>query len=163
MLIGGEAAVEDQLLGPVARTCGPEFSESYRGLLLRLLADGGVGVREDAGVGIAGQYGQNAPLPTTALGDIVFLQQGLVAVIGDCVKVQIERPAVSQTLVEPGNGVVPPVHERIGEVRITASGVLGQRGALGDDIEAGKEGQSRIQGLGHDLRRPADTPELQGQ
>ena len=163
LLIGGEAAVEDEFLGPVAGARLPELYKSHRRLILRLFAHGGVGIRKDSGVRISGQDRQNAPLPTTALGDEVFLEQGFVAVIGDGVKVQIERPTVSQALVESDHGMMPPVHERVGEVRITTSGVLGQGGPFGDDVETGKEGQSRIQGLGHDLRRSADAPELQSQ
>ena len=59
-------------------------------IYLVLFAQRAVAAGEHAGFGIAGQNGQYAPLPAGALADIAFFDQRLVAVIGNCVKVQIK-------------------------------------------------------------------------
>ena len=81
--------------------------------------------------------------------------------IGNGVKVQIEGLAAPQDEAKFGCGMMPPVHELPRKVGIAPSGVLSEVRPLHNGIEAGKEGQTFVQGFGHDLGRPPDAPELE--
>ena len=74
-------------------------------VVLLVLAQVGVGVAEDAGLGVLGQEGQDPLLPAAALGNVVFLHQGVFPVEGDGVEVQVEGGAARQP--QPAHGVEP--------------------------------------------------------
>ena len=81
-------------------------------VVLLLLAHLGIGVAEDVGVGVLGQKGQHPLLAAAALGDIVLLQQRVLAVEGDGVEIQVEGLA-------PGQAQLP------GRRRTSAASALG--------------------------------------
>ena len=127
----------------------------------RSLRTGGVGVAEHAGLGVAGEEGENPVLAARALGDVVLLDQRLVAMVGDRVEVEVERGAGTQALV--ADGMVPRAHQRGKPARVDPRAVFGECRALGHGVEAGEERQAGIEDLGHGLRGPADAPELEGE
>ena len=158
---GGEAAVEDQFGGEVSGLVAIVLGEAENGVVLVLLADGGIGIAEQAGLGVAGEEGEDSVLAPGALGDVVLLDQRLVAVIGDGVEVEIEGGAGSDTLAP--DGVVPRAHQRRNLARVDAGAVFGQEGALGHGVEASEQGEAGIEDFGHGLGGPADAPELEGE
>ena len=83
----------------------PELHEAEDLVVLLVLAQSGVGVAEHVGLGVLGQEGQDPLLPAAALGDVVLLDQGVFAVEGDGVEVQVERAAASQA--QAADGVEP--------------------------------------------------------
>ena len=68
---------------PAPGTLFPELGETQDFIVLVVLADLAVGVAEHPGLGVLGQEGQQAFLAAAALGNIVFFQQGVVAVGGE--------------------------------------------------------------------------------
>ena len=89
--VGRQLGVEDQFLGQPAGPLLPELDEAEDLVVLLVLAQLAVGIAEDAGVGVLGQERQHPLLPPAPLGDIVLLDQGIVAVEGDGVEVEVER------------------------------------------------------------------------
>ena len=158
--VGGELAVEDELGGQGSGAFAPDLGEAEDLAGLILLADPGVGVSEDARVGIAGEEGEDAALAAAALGHVVLLDQRLVAVVRDGVEVEVEGMAATDADVgvEAMNGGVPAIHQAGAEAGIDPGGVFRQRRALGHGIEAGEEGDALVEGFGADVRRPADAP-----
>src|SRR5271157_1036924 len=94
---------EDDRLCRIETGCAEDL-----GVLL-VLAQFAVGVAEDAGVGVLHQEGQDAFLAPTSLGDVVLLDQGIFAMEGDRVEVQVEGMTTGQT--EPAHGVEPAAHQ----------------------------------------------------
>ena len=67
--------------------CFPELGHKAQDfIVLVVFADLAVGVAEHAGLGILGQEGQQTFLAAAPLGNIVFFQQGVVAVERDGVE-----------------------------------------------------------------------------
>ena len=161
--VDGETAVEDQLFRNLLRVGLPVVDKAQNGIVLRLLADCGLGVAKDAGVGVARQHGEHAALAAAALGDVVLLQERLMAVVGNGVEVQIDGLARAEYIRQFGCFVVPPVHERSRKRRIDQDGVIRERGALGNGVQSGKQSQALIQCFGHDLGGSADARELERQ
>jgi hypothetical protein len=78
------------------------------------------------------QEGQEALLPTAALGNVVFFHEGVVPVEGDGVEVEIEGGTPGQLQARHG---VEPGPEHFGVTgRVDPAAVFGQEGALGDDV-----------------------------
>ena len=124
--------------------------------------DGGIGEAEQAVVGVAGEEGEDAVLAARALGDEVLFDEGLVAVAGDGVEVEVEGGAAGEG--GEGLGGVEPAGGAGGDAAgIDTGGVLGEGGALGDGIEAGEEGEALVESVGHDAEGAADAPELEGE
>ncbi len=161
--IGGKPAAEDHFFGQLAGTRSPAFYKVQDLGILGILADPGIGVGKPPGIRIAGQKGQDTSLAPAALGDVVFFHQRLVSVIGNGVEVQIEGGAASEDLVLCRDPVMPAVHECRQKARIGAAAVFTERGPLGYDIEAGNQGKSFVQNIGHDVMGAAYVPELEGQ
>ena len=159
--VGGEAGVEHQFARQLAGAFAAGLGEAQDGLVLVLLAHGGVGKAEDVLLGVADQEGKHAALAAAALGDEVLLQEGFVAVVGDGVEVEIERAAALDSEVAGGG---EPVGSPAGyQAGVDAAGVLGKRGALGDGVEAGEQGEALVKGVGHEAGGATDTPELEGE
>ncbi len=159
--VGGEAGVEHQFARQLAGTFAVGLGEAQDGLVLVLLAHGGVGEAEDVLLGVADQEGEHAALAAAALGDEVLLQEGFVAVVGDGVEVEIERAAALDSEVAGGG---EPVGSPAGyEAGVNAAGVLGKRGALGNGVEAGEQGEALVKGVGHEAGGATDAPELEGE
>jgi hypothetical protein len=91
--VGGELAVEDQLLRqrPGARL--PELDEAQDFIVLLILAQIRIGIAEHLLLRILGEEDEDAFLAAAALGDVVFLEQRVFAVKGDGMEVQMERLA----------------------------------------------------------------------
>jgi len=49
------------------------------------------------------------------------------------------------------DGGRPALHHGGAAARVHPARIRGERDALGNDVEAGEEGETRIEGLGHDL------------
>ncbi len=161
--IGGEAAVEDEFGGQLAGALAPGLGEAQDLVVLGVLAEAGVGPGEQAGVGVAGEESEDASLAAAALGDVVAFEQGVVAVEGDGVEIEIEGASAAEVRPQAAGGVVPGVHQGGAAARVDAAGVFGEGGALGDGIEAGEEGEPLVKGFGHDPRGPTDAPQLEGE
>ena len=98
----GLASLED------AGFCAVILDEAADGAALPALADGSAGVAERAGLGLAGEEGEDAVLSAGALGDRMLLDQRLLAMAGDCVEVEIERCAGGKPLTADGATVGDP-------------------------------------------------------
>ena len=107
--VGRQLGVEDQFLGILPGPFLPEPDEAEDLVVLLVLAQFAVGVAEDAGVGVLRQEGQDALLPSAPLGDVVLLDQGILAMEGDRVEIQVEGTTAGQT--EPAHGVEPAAHQ----------------------------------------------------
>ena len=94
--IGGQAAVEDQFGRRRPGPRPPGLDETQNLVVLPVLAQAGVGIGEDPGVGIAGEEGENTLLAPAALRDMVLLDERVVAVIGDGVEVEVEGPPAAE-------------------------------------------------------------------
>ena len=160
--VGGQAAVEDELAREESGPHAPVLGEAEDLVGLVLLADIGIGVGEEPGAGVAGDEGEDAALAAVALGDVVLLDQGVVAVVGNGVEVEVEGQPLAEVDVEIAHGGMPAIHQLRADAGIGAGGVFAQARPLGDHVQAGEQRQALVEGLGHHLRRPADAPELEG-
>jgi len=88
--VGRQPGVEDQLLGIVPGPLLPEARKDQNGAFLVFLAQVGVPVAENVGLGVMDQEGQDPLLPSATLGNIVFFDQGVVAVERDRVEIEVE-------------------------------------------------------------------------
>ena len=159
--VGGEGGIKDEFAGVVAEALVPVVGEAEDLVVVVLLANAGVGVAEDAGFGIAGDEGEDAFLAAAALGDVVFGDEGVVAVIGDGVEVEVEGVAAGQAQVV--DGVEPAVGEGLVLAGVDAAGVCGEGGALGNGIEAGEEGEAGVASFGGDMGLAGEAVELEGE
>jgi hypothetical protein len=139
--------------------------DGVRRISSRSLAERRLKVIEDAGVGVLGEEGGHPPLPPAPLGDVVLLDQGVVAVIRDGVEIQVEGQVEGAAAFEPesAHGVEPAAHQLRVASRIDAAAVLGQEGSLGDDVQPGEEGQPLVEHGAHDVGMTGGAEELQGQ
>ncbi len=87
--------------------------------------------------------------------------QGVVAVVGDGVEVEVEAGAAGEAGLERGVG--PGAHQVRHGAGVDAAAVLGEGGALGEGVEAGEEGEAVIEDLGHGAGGAADAPQLEGE
>ena len=97
----------------------------------------------------------------TSLGDVVLLDQGIFAMEGDRVEVQVEGMTTGQT--EPAHGVEPAAHQLRVADRGDPATVFGQERSLGDDVQSGEEGQPLVQDPAHDMAVACRPEQLQGQ
>ena len=91
----------------------------------------------------------------------MLLDQGILAMEGDGVEIQVEGPPAGQA--EPAHGVEPAAHQLGIAGRGDPAAVLGEEGSLGDDVQPGEEGQPLIQHRAHDVAVACGARELQGQ
>src|SRR5271157_1804452 len=103
--IGRQLGVKDQFIGISPGPFLPEPDEAEDLIVLLVLAQFAVGVTEDAGLGVLRQEGQDALLSPAPLGYVVLLDQGIIAMEGDRVKVQVEGMTAWQT--ELAHGIEP--------------------------------------------------------
>src|SRR5262245_6011732 len=90
MGIGGQLGIEDEFFGQPSGTLLPELNEAEDLVSLLILTNLGIRVAEDALPLILREKRQNAFLTAAALGNVVFLDQGIFAVKGDGVEVEVE-------------------------------------------------------------------------
>src|SRR5208337_1350383 len=95
--VGRQLGIEDQFFGIPPGPLLPEPDETEDLVVLLVLAQFAVGVTEDAGLGVLDQEGQDALLSPAPLGYVVLLDQDIIAMEGDRVKVQIEGMTAWQT------------------------------------------------------------------
>ena len=150
-----------ELLGEAAGPSLPEIDEADDLVLLLVLSQLPVGVAEDARFRVLGQECQYSLLASASLGDVVLLDQGVLAVEGDGVEVEVERrpPLEAQAI----DHVEPVAHQGWIAGRIDPATVFGAEGSLGDDVEAGEEGQPFVEDGTHDMAVAGAAEELQRQ
>ncbi len=160
-----QPGIEHQFPGRPAIAFLPEPNEPEDFVILILLADPGVGVDEQAGVGVAGKEGEDSLLPAAPLGDVVPLDGRLrvLPVPGYGVEVEVEGAVPAEVRLQAVQSPVPAVHEAGAQLRVDAPGILGQARPLGHGVQPGEQGHAGIEDVGHDVRRPAHPPELQRQ
>src|SRR5208337_3105405 len=108
-VVGSELGVEDEVVRHAAISLLPERDEAEDLLGLLALADIGVGIAEHLAVSVLRQEGEYAGLAAAALGQIVGLDQRMLAEIGHGVKIQIERGTLYERLV--GQLTMPQVEQ----------------------------------------------------
>ena len=77
----------------------PEFDELQDFVVLLILAEVGVGVTEDTRLGVLGQKSEDSLLAAASFGDVVFLDEGIVAMERNGMEVEIKRTAMLQAAV----------------------------------------------------------------
>jgi len=110
-----------------------------------------VGVAEHPPVGVLGQERQHPLLAAAALGYVVLLHHGVLAVEGDGVEVEVKAHASLEA--ERAHGVEPGAHQLGVAGRADAAGVLGQERPLGDHVEPGEQGQALVEHRRHGVVR----------
>jgi hypothetical protein len=150
-----------KLLGqhPVARL--PELDEAQDFIVLLILAQIRIGIAEHLLPGILGKEGEDALLPAAALGDVVFLEQRILAVKRDGMEVQVKGLTALDT--HGAQGIEPVLHEYGIAARFDATAVFGEEGSLWDGIEACKQRQALIEDARHDVLMAGTAEELQGE
>src|SRR5207302_71830 len=106
-------------------------------------------VAEHMAVRILCQESEQSFLPAATFGNVMFFHQGVVAMKGDSMEVEIEGRTQSQAPM--ADGIEPGVHQFGVAGRWDATTIFGQEGAFGNDVEAGKQGESFIQDMTHDV------------
>jgi hypothetical protein len=91
----------------------------------------------------------------------VFLDEGVFAVKGAGVEVEIEGIAMLQAAA--AHGLEPGWHPFRITGRSDAATVLGEERALGDDVETSEERQSFVEHMAHDVAVPCVAEELEGE
>ena len=147
--------------GSAAAALAPPVGEEQCGLGSLWLGDAGVAVAQRAGVGVARDESEDALLLAGAFRDKVLADEGVVAVVGDGVEVEVEGVAARQALLV--ESLVPQAREGADVARVDAAGILGERGALGDAIQAGEEGQARVADLAVDMGVAGGAVEFEGE
>src|SRR6266571_7749433 len=84
--------------GVLAVRALPEGDETEDLLGFLALADVGVGVAEGPSLGVLGEEGQDTGLASRARGDVVALEDRVVAVVGDGVEIEVEGIAGEEAL-----------------------------------------------------------------
>jgi len=163
MGVGCQTAVEHQLPWEALMLLLVEIDEAEDCVILGVLADLGVGVAEDFGVCVPDEEGEDALLAARVLGDVMFFDQGRVAMVGDGVEIEVEGAVAAEIDVQMREGLAPAVHEGSADAGVHTAGVFRQGCASGHRVETGEERQSLIEDIGHDMRRAADSPELEGE
>ena len=143
----------------------PELDEAENLIGMLGLGDTGVGVAQDAPLGVAGKKDQDALLAAATAGDIVLFQRLGECAFNSCasgvggyaVKIQIKRRTigarVESALRKSGlfDLLKPGRHETQVGLVIDAGTVSGQIGSFGDDIEAGKDSDCFVEHSAHDM------------
>ena len=93
-------------------------------VVLFLLANVGVGVAENALIGVLHEECQHSLPPAAAFGDLMLSHQGVFAMKGDGVKIHMkaDTPLESQA----AHGIEPPMHE-LGEAGLVEDAPDGRR------------------------------------
>ena len=74
---------------------------------------------------------------------------------------EVEGSPATEVDPEAADGGLPALHHGGAAARVHPARILGKRGTLGNDVETGEKGEARIEGLGHDLGRASDAPQLE--
>ena len=139
----------------------PERHEAEDLVIPLVLAQLGIGVAEDTGLGVLSQEGQDPLLAPAPLGDIVLLDRRVLTVEGDRVEVQVERCPPTQS--QATDWIEPAPHQARVATRWDAATVFGEGRSLGDDVQASEESQAVVKDRAHDVAMTCVAEELQGQ
>ena len=140
--MGGQLRVEHQFLGQMPGPLLPECDEAQDLVVLLIFPQIAVGIAEHAGLRICRQKCQDPLLPPTPLGNIVFFDQGVVAVVGNGVEVQIEGgPPFEPSRLTASN---QPRIKRVA-AWIDPATVFGEERSLGNHVEPGEQGQPFVE------------------
>ena len=138
--IGGEGTVKDQFLRHGPGAIAPEVDKAEDLLVTFFLAYLGIDIDEVPRLRIVRDQRQDTHLTAAAFGDVVFLYEGVLAVVRDGVEVEVKGGSPSERDAEAVCGLVPPLHEAAAVLGMDVARVLGERGALGHHVESGKQG-----------------------
>src|SRR5580693_1190979 len=122
--VGRQLGVEDEFFGKVAGPLLPVGDEAKDLIVLLALAQIGVGVAENPGISVLGQESQDSFLLPAPLGDIVLLNQRVLTVEGDRVKVEVERRPPSQP--QTADRIEPATHQRRVATGLDATTIFGE-------------------------------------
>jgi hypothetical protein len=147
--------------GIVARDGVPEFDEAHH--LGRLIGAGqvGVGIAQAAALLLEGEEGLDAGAGRAAQRQVVAIEPGRVAPVGD--GMEIEREGVGSGEHHGAQGWHPSAEQ--GEL-VLAGGpvrVVGGERLLGQDVQPGEEAQGLVEVEVVDVAVPLLVPQLQGQ
>src|SRR5215217_1138560 len=139
----------------------PERDEAEDLLGFFALAQVGVGVTEGAAFGVVCEKDQNAWLASAAGGDVVILDDGMLAVVRDGVEVEIKGGAGEELFTSDLS--VPSGQELVGLGRVDTMGVLCEVALLGYGVESAEQCQSLIGDERHDVALAFQRPEFECQ
>ena len=106
-----KSAVKDEFSRKRSGSGLPVSDKLQNGVTLGLLADGRIRITKDMGSGIACQQRKNATLSPTSFGDKVFLDQSLISMVGDGMKIQVDGGSVSQHIGQVCSCMISAMHE----------------------------------------------------
>jgi hypothetical protein len=110
---------------------------------------------------ILGQEDQNAGLAAAASRDVVPLHQGMFPIVGNRMKIQIER--FSGQEVGGVDRLVPGAQKASRLAVAQARGILREKALFGKGVQSGKERQTLIGDPGHDMALALQGPKLERQ
>jgi hypothetical protein len=139
----------------------PELDESNNLLTLLVLSQLSVGIAEKPLLGILGQEGQNPFLPAAPLADIVLFHQGVLAVKGNGVEVQIKRTAPRKT--QSPDSIKPKPHQPWIRSRINPTAIFSEKRPFGNHVEPSKQSQPLVQDIAHDVAVPSTPKQFEPQ
>src|ERR1700752_1905085 len=149
------------MLGRAAVVTFPECDEAKDLLGLLTFADIGIRVAEHMAVGILGQEGEDAGLAAAAFGQVVGLNDRILAKIRHGMEVEIERRTSQHGL--PGQLTMPQRQQPGDLLRGDARGIFRQIALLGHGVEPAEQRQTVIGHQRHDVALALDRPQLEGQ
>src|SRR3990172_8861377 len=94
--IGGQTGVEDELVRDDASEVFPVGDKAKYFVRFFSFANIGIGIAESSAISILGKEYQDAWLPAAAHGNIVALDERMLSVVRDGMKIQIERSFCKQ-------------------------------------------------------------------
>jgi hypothetical protein len=157
--IGRQLGVEDQLLRQAAGPLLPELDKAEDLIIALILSQFGIGIAEDSGIGILRQERQHSLLLPAPLGDVVLLDQRIVAMERNRMEVEVERSSPPQS--EATDRIEPVAHQLGITAWLNPATVFGEERSLWDHIQAGEESQSAVEDGAHDVAVPSVPEELQ--
>jgi hypothetical protein len=127
----------------------PEVDEAEDLIILLILTGFPIGVAENSRLGVLGQEHQRPLLALASLGDVVLLDQRVLAMEGDRVEVKVERRTRLQA--QSFDRVEPVTHESWIASWCDPATVLGERRSLRDSSQSSEEDQPFIEDGAHDV------------
>jgi hypothetical protein len=161
MAIGRQLGVKDQLLGELPGSLLPELDEPKDFLILLILSQLSIGIAKHPFFSILGQEGQNPLLPPTPLRNIMLFHQGVFAVEGNGMEIQIKRPSPRKPKLS--YGIKPQPHQPRIRRRINPTAIFREKRPFGYHIEPGKQSQPLVQNITHHVAVSGATKELEPQ
>ncbi len=158
---GGQCGVEEEFLRHLACPLLPIGDKLEHLVMVLLCAQWPIGVAQNAGLSIMRQKGQEPLLASTALGDRVLLDQGILAMQRHGMAVASEGGPLLQA--PCAAGIVPYAHEGGRASGVKTTTLLGQKGALGQDVEPSTQRQACVEDRAHAMAMAGMAKEFQGE